>query len=133
MYDLVIKNGEIIDGSGKCSYFADIGIKDGYIMEIRPNIETEALKVIDAKGYVVSPGFIDIDSHSDFSLYNNPRAESKIRQGITTELVGQGGRTLGPVNRERLKDLKQYTSSYVQNKMSQITGFGTAIWSLLIY
>lgn len=116
MYDLVIKNGEIIDGSGKCSYFADIGIKDGYIMEIRPNIETEALKVIDAKGYVVSPGFIDIDSHSDFSLYNNPRAESKIRQGITTELVGQGGRTLGPVNRERLKDLKQYTSSYVQNK-----------------
>lgn len=116
MYDLVIKNGEIIDGSGKCSYFADIGIKDGYIMEIRPNIETEALKVIDAKGYVVSPGFIDIDSHSDFSLYNNPRAESKIRQGITTELVGQGGRTLGPVNRKRLKDLKQYTSSYVQNK-----------------
>ena len=116
MYDLVIKNGEIIDGSGKESYFGDIGIKNGYIKEISLNIDTEALRVIDAKGHVVSPGFIDIDSHSDFSLYRNPRAESKIRQGITTELVGQGGRTLGPVNKERLNDLKQYTSSYVQNK-----------------
>lgn len=116
MYDLIIKNGEIIDGSGKGAYMADIGIKDGYIKEIATSMDSEALKVIDAKGYVVSPGFIDIDSHSDFSLYANPRAESKIYQGITTELVGQGGRTLGPINRERLKDLKQYTSSYVLNK-----------------
>lgn len=116
MYDLIIRNGEIVDGSGKESYFADIGIKDGYIREIALDIDTDALKVIDAKGYVVSPGFIDIDSHSDFSLYANPRAESKIYQGITTELVGQGGRTLGPVNRNHLNDLKQYTSSYVQNK-----------------
>lgn len=116
MYDLIIKNGEIVDGSGKGSYFADIGIKDGYIKEIALNIESDALKIIDAKGYIVSPGFIDIDSHSDFSLYANPKAESKIRQGITTELVGQGGRTLGPINTDHLKDLKQYTSSYVQNK-----------------
>jgi len=116
MYDLVIKNGEIIDGSGKGSFIADIGIKDGYIKAIGENLKPDTSKIIDAKGYIVSPGFIDIDSHSDFSLYRNPKAESKIRQGITTELVGQGGRTLGPVNKDRLKDLKQYTSSYVQNK-----------------
>lgn len=116
MYDLVIKNGEIIDGSGKGSYIADIAIKNGYIREIALNIDSDALKVLDGKGYIVCPGFIDIDSHSDFSLYRNPKAESKIRQGITTELVGQGGRSLGPINGERLKDLKQYTSSYVQNK-----------------
>jgi len=116
MYDILIKNGEIIDGSGKCSYYANIGIKDGYIREISSDIDCEALEIIDAKGCIVAPGFIDIDSHSDFSLYANPKAESKIRQGITTELVGNGGRTLGPVNKERLSDLKFYTSSYVQNK-----------------
>lgn len=116
MYDILIKNGEIIDGSGKASYCAQIGIKDGYIREISANIVCGAREIIDAKGYIVSPGFIDIDSHSDFSLYANPKAESKIRQGITTELVGNGGRTLGPVNKERLEDLKFYTSSYVQNK-----------------
>lgn len=116
MYDILIKNGEIIDGSGKGSYYAHIGIKDGYIREISSNMDCEALEIIDAKGYIVTPGFIDIDSHSDFSLYANPKAESKIRQGITTELVGNGGRTLGPVNKERLGDLKFYTSSYVQNK-----------------
>ncbi|SHI77266.1 N-acyl-D-amino-acid deacylase family protein [Lutispora thermophila] len=115
MYDIVIKNGEILDGSGTKSYFADIGIKNGYISEISQCINDPALKVIDAKNHIVCPGFIDIDSHSDFSLYANPKAESKIRQGITTEIVGQGGRSLGPVNIEHLSDLKQYTKSYVQN------------------
>lgn len=116
MYDLIIKNGEIIDGSGKQSYIGDIGVKDGYIKEISPHIDAKSLNIIDANGYVVCPGFIDINSHSDFSLYANPKAESKIRQGITTEIIGQGGRTLGPIHNEYLADLKQYTSSYVQNK-----------------
>lgn len=115
MYDIIIKNGEILDGSGTKSYFADIGIKNGYISEISQCINDPALKVIDAKNHIVCPGFIDIDSHSDFSLYANPKAESKIRQGITTEIVGQGGRSLGPINLEYLSDLKQYTKSYVQN------------------
>lgn len=116
MYDLIIKNGEIIDGSGTSSYIADIGIKNGYIKKISPSIEDLSTEVIDANGYIVCPGFIDIDSHSDFSLFSNPKAESKIRQGITTEVVGQGGRTLGPINMKYLMDLKQYTNSYVQNK-----------------
>ncbi len=116
MYDLIIKKGEIIDGSGKSPYIADISIKDGYIKKICPNILDQGTNVIDANGYVVCPGFIDINSHSDFSLYSNPRAESKILQGITTEIVGQGGRTLGPINEKHLPDLKQYTSSYVQNR-----------------
>lgn len=116
MYDIIIKNGEILDGSGTKSYIADIAIKDGYIKKISKCIVDLNSKVIDAKGYIVCPGFIDIDSHSDFSLYANPKAESKIRQGITTEIVGQGGRSLGPVNIEFISDLKQYTKSYVQNK-----------------
>ncbi|HYF84197.1 MAG TPA: D-aminoacylase [Clostridia bacterium] len=116
MYDLVIKNGEIMDGSGASSYIADIGIKNGYIKKISPGIEDLSTEVIDANGYIVCPGFIDIDSHSDFSFFTNPKAESKIRQGITTEVVGQGGHTLGPINMRYLMDLKQYTNSYVQNK-----------------
>lgn len=116
MYDLIIKKGEIIDGTGTSSYIADIGIKNGYIKEISSSIESLSLDVIDANGYVVCPGFINIDSHSDFSLFSNPMAESKVMQGITTEVVGQGGRTLGPINEKHLDDLKQYTSSYVQNK-----------------
>lgn len=116
MYDLIIKNGEIMDGSGTESYIADIGIKDGYIKQISPVIENLNTEVIDANGYIVCPGFIDMDSHSDFSLYSDPKAESKIRQGITTEVIGQGGHTLGPIDMNYLMDLKQYTNSYVQNK-----------------
>lgn len=116
MYDIVIKNGEILDGSGTSSYTADIGIKDGFIKNISHCINDSCKELIEADGYIVCPGFIDIDSHSDFSLFGNPMAESKIRQGITTEIVGQGGHTLGPINIEYLSDLKQYTNSYVQNK-----------------
>lgn len=116
MYDIIIKNGEILDGSGTRSYIADIAIKDGYIKKISQSISYSCAEVIDAAGYIVCPGFIDIDSHSDFSLFANPKAESKIRQGITTEVIGQGGHTLGPINTEYLSDLKQYTNSYVQNK-----------------
>lgn len=116
MYDIIIKNGEILDGSGTKSYFADIGIKDGHIKDICKCISDSNSKIIDAKGYLVCPGFIDINSHSDFSFYANPKAESKIRQGVTTEIVGHGGRSLGPINKEFLSDLKQYTKSYVQNK-----------------
>ena len=116
MYDLIIKKGNIIDGSGKSSYIADIAIKDGYIKEISSDITAPTKNIINADGYIVCPGFVDIDSHSDFSLFSNPRAESKIRQGITTEIVGQGGRTLGPIYLNHLDDLNQYTRSYVQNE-----------------
>ena len=68
MYDIVIKNGKIIDGTGEDSYSADIAIKDGKIIKISENIETESRRTIDANNLVVSPGFIDMHSHSDFSI-----------------------------------------------------------------
>jgi N-acyl-D-amino-acid deacylase len=97
------------------SYISDIGIKDGYIKSISPHIDTNCTHLIDAKGYITCPGFIDIDSHSDFSLFSNSKAESKVRQGITTEVVGQGGHTLAPLVKNHLLELKEYTHSYVQN------------------
>jgi N-acyl-D-amino-acid deacylase len=114
MYDLIIKNGKIVDGTGKALYPSDIGIQNTTITRITRCLNEPARATIDAKNHIVCPGFIDIDSHSDFSLYSNPEAESKVRQGVTTEIVGQGGRTLGPVSLEHLPDLKQYTASYVQ-------------------
>lgn len=116
MYAIVIKNAEIIDGSGRISYHSDIAVWDGYIVKIAPNIQGAAEETIDAAGCVVCPGFIDINSHSDFSLYSNPRAESKVRQGITTEIIGNGGHSLGPIHPSHLTELKEYTHSYLRNK-----------------
>ena len=67
MFDLVIKNGEIIDGTGKQGFVGDIGIKDGKIKAIG-KLDAQDRPTIDAEGLVVSPGFIDIHSHSDFTL-----------------------------------------------------------------
>ncbi len=97
--DILIKNGNIIDGTGKMEYPSDIGIKEGKIVAIENagNLKDEmAFKVIDAKKLKVTPGFIDIHSHTDTGLFINPNAESKIRQGVTTEVAGQDGSSVAP-------------------------------------
>jgi len=95
--DILIKNGSVIDGTGKKEFVADVGIKDGKIVLIGKINEVNAKMVIDAKGLKVVPGFIDIHSHTDADLIINPRAESKIRQGVTTEITGQDGFSWGPL------------------------------------
>jgi N-acyl-D-amino-acid deacylase len=108
MFDVIIQNGKIVDGSGRRSYVADIGITGGRITAISPQLPTEVREVIDAAGCVVSPGFIDMHSHSDFTLLVCPEAESKVRQGVTTELVGNCGGSPAPVPAERFDDFMQY-------------------------
>ena len=108
MFDLIVQNGKIVDGSGQRGYPADIGIKNGFITDISFQLEAEAKEYINAAGCVVSPGFIDMHSHSDFSLLVHPEAESRVRQGITTELVGNCGGSPAPVPVERFKDFMQY-------------------------
>lgn len=105
MLDLVIKNGEIIDGSGDKGFKGDIGIKDSKIAVVGNNIKEKSRKTIDATGYVVSPGFIDIHGNSEWTLYKNNKGESKIRQGVTTELQGNCGFTAAPVRKEHYEDL----------------------------
>jgi N-acyl-D-amino-acid deacylase len=95
--DILIKNGSVIDGTGKKEFIADLGIKDGRIVLIGKAKDVSAKTVIDAKGLKVVPGFIDIHSHTDADLIINPRAESKIRQGVTTEITGQDGFSWGPL------------------------------------
>ena len=108
MYDLLIRNGRIVDGTGNPWYRGDIGVKDGSIAGIG-RIEAKAEQVIDAEGLYVSPGFIDVHCHSDFTVLdpNNPR-DFKIRQGITTEVAGQCGESAAPVNPDTLDLLKAY-------------------------
>lgn len=97
MYDLIIKNGHIINGLGEAEYKSDIGIVDDTIVTIGNLAEDCAKLEIDATNLVVTPGFIDTHSHSDLVLLEDPWLEPKVRQGITTEVLGQDGVSVAPL------------------------------------
>ncbi len=109
-FDLVIKNGQLIDGTGSRYFKKDIGIAGGKIKAIG-RITAPAVKTIDVTGLTVTPGFIDIHCHSDRSILAFPEAESFVMQGITTCVVGNCGETLAPVNPKTLPLLKRYFSA----------------------
>jgi N-acyl-D-amino-acid deacylase len=90
-YDLIVRNGHIIDGTGSPWYGADIGIRDGHIAAIGRLDSASSKQTIDAAGMVVAPGFIDMLGQSEGSILVNPHLPSKIYQGITTEITGEGG------------------------------------------
>jgi N-acyl-D-aspartate/D-glutamate deacylase len=96
-YDVVIQNGRIIDGTGSPWYAGDIGIRAGRIAAIGRLDSAAARQTVDAAGMVVAPGFIDMLGQSDLSILVDPRLPSKIFQGITTEITGEGG-SAGPLN-----------------------------------
>lgn len=109
MYDILIKNGLIVDGMRTKPYKASIAIKDGKITKINTDLkEEEAKEVIDANDLAVSPGFIDIHSHSDDSFIIDDRSQSKIYQGITTEVVGQCGISLYPCSEGKKENLLSF-------------------------
>jgi len=89
-FDIIIKNGKIIDGSGNPYYYADVGIKGNKIIKIGKLDKAQAKRIIDAKGLIVCPGFIDIMGQSSFALLIDGKAKSKVHQGVTTEIFGEG-------------------------------------------
>ena len=89
-YDIVILNGHVIDGTGSPWYSGDVGIRDGRIAAIGRLDDAPRRQTIDAKGMVVAPGFIDMLGQSEMSMLVDPRLPSKIYQGITTEITGEG-------------------------------------------
>lgn len=100
MFDLLIKNGKIIDGTGSPWYYGDIGILDGKIQKIGLLDQHEAKQIIDVDQLVVSPGFIDMHTHSDLVILEEQLIEAKVRQGITTDLLGQDGIAAAPLPSE---------------------------------
>jgi len=96
-YDLVITNGHIIDGTGSPWYSGDVGIREGKIAAIGNLSGSPRTRTIDATGKVVAPGFIDMLGQSELTIMVDPRVPSKIYQGITTEITGEGG-SAGPLN-----------------------------------
>jgi dihydroorotase/N-acyl-D-amino-acid deacylase len=96
-YDLVIRNGHVIDGTGSPWYAADVGIRAGKIAAIGRLADAPARRTIDARGMVVAPGFIDMLGQSEMTVLVNPHLPSKIFQGITTEITGEGS-SIAPLN-----------------------------------
>jgi N-acyl-D-amino-acid deacylase len=109
-WDILIRGGTVIDGSGRPGESADIAIAGGRIARIGSGLVGEAARVIDAGGLTVTPGFIDIKTHSDFTLPINPKAESKVRQGVTTEIIGHCGFSVAPVLPGKAQLLADYLS-----------------------
>lgn len=106
-YDIIIKNGRVIDGTGNPWMRADIGIRDGKIALVGDLSISQTTRVIDASGLIVTPGFIDIHTHSDLTLLINPKGESKVRQGVTTEVLGNCGTSPAPTSETTLELLKK--------------------------
>ena len=96
-YDIVIRNGRIVDGTGSPWYPATSAIRGGRIAAIGNLAGAPARRTIDARGMVVAPGFIDMLGQSELTILVNPHLPSKIYQGITTEITGEGG-SIAPLN-----------------------------------
>src|SRR3972149_923429 len=113
MIDILIKNGTVIDGTGKEPFLSDVAVSGGVISDIARGIpETRAHEVIDATNKFVSPGFIDVTSHSDttWTLFDYPGQESMLTQGITTIIGGNCGSSLAPLaSGDAIKSIQKWT------------------------
>lgn len=115
MFDIIIKNGLVADGTRNKAYKADIGIKDGLIAAVEPELSGGAGEVIDAEGLVVAPGFIDIHSHSDLCPFvPGLKPQSKLYQGVTLEITGNCGMSNLPVNDATRSMLTDYISKALE-------------------
>jgi len=134
-FDLIIKGGRVIDGTGVAETLADVGIKDGKIIAVGKIDSVDATRIVDAKGMHVVPGFVDIHTHTDSAILRLPTADSKLRQGVTTEVGGADGESRAPRIKmdegdERLyTDIDSFFTHLEHNKSAQnfasMIGLGT--------
>ena len=108
MYDLILRGGTVVDGKRSQPYAADICIREGRIARIAPEGGEEAREVVDVSGLAVAPGFIDIHTHSDACPLVDYEPESKLHQGITTEITGNCGTSILPSLPENSREIVQY-------------------------
>lgn len=111
MYDLILRNGLICDGTKNEPIVGDIAVKDGKIAKIAPKIADKAVREADVADLAVAPGFIDMHSHSDVSFLRDDRCEAKIYQGVTSEVVGQCGMTIYPCAEGHIEDMYSFAGT----------------------
>jgi len=112
MYDFLIKNASIIDGTASLPFEADLAVEGQRIADVGRLNRSDAALIIDAKGYAIAPGFIDMHSHADFSLPILPTADSLLHQGITTAVIGQCGLSPAPLLEESREQVITAISSF---------------------
>jgi N-acyl-D-amino-acid deacylase len=126
-YDLIIKKGLIVDGTGNPWFKADVGVRDGMIAKIGKLNSANSAKTIDAQGLIVSPGFIDIHNHSGPGLLVLPKGENYVRQGVTTVFIGQCGGSAAPSKDwPRFKDyFKRLEEQGIALNVASLIGHGS--------
>lgn len=133
-YDVIIRGGRVIDGAGNPWIKADVGIRAGRIVRVGRLDDVQASRVIDATGQVVTPGFIDMHTHSEYALLYDGNAQSKIRQGVTTEVVAEAtspGPIEGPAVEQAKEMLRRYnldlTWSTLDGYLQRLSKSGTSV------
>ena len=121
MYDFILKNGLVVDGSRAKPYRADIGIQNGRVAKIAAQVTETAKTVLDAAGLVVTPGFIDIHSHSDACPLVDYTTESKLYQGVTTEMTGNCGISILPNTPECWNSNQEYFFNQLELPTGQLS------------
>ena len=124
--------GTLYDGTGAPPVEADVRITGDRIAEVGRSLRADGAEVIDVRGHAVAPGFIDIHSHTDMVLFAHPNAESKVRQGVTTEVVGNCGASFGPMSADLAKlaagvGEKGYLALY------SLVALATIVWMVHAY
>lgn len=114
-YDLLLRNARVVDGSGAPSFAGDVAVADGRIAAVSRLDGATAEREVDVAGQVVCPGFVDVHAHSDIPLLVQPRNEPKVRQGITTELMGADGLSYAPLSPARLAEVRRYLAALYGN------------------
>ena len=131
---ILIRGGTVVDGTGARRVVADVLIENGVIRGIGPNLRSSGADVLDARGLIVTPGFVDIHSHGDGGITADPMAESLVRQGVTTVVVGQDGSSNGPREHDdpdaRFTSIGQYLTSLTRDvkpavNVATMVGLGT--------
>jgi N-acyl-D-amino-acid deacylase len=111
--DLLLIGGRVVDGTGSAPFRADLGIRDGRIVAVEALADATAVETLDVSGLFVAPGFIDIHAHTDLGMFVDNLADSKVRQGVTTEVAGQDGSSVMPVDdRIRADRRESYQERY---------------------